>query len=116
MVAPAVPQQPLRDGSEHTGGPSLTGRALLSLAFLLGFYVLALGTVALLVGGNMAYFGYTGRVQAQFLIVTGVVGFAVLKGVFFINRSDGDDVAGVPVDEHSQPELVALVRGVAEEM
>jgi len=116
MVAPGVSGKPLRDGPEPIGGPSLTGRALLSLAFLLGFYVLALGTVALLVGGNIAYIGYTGRVQVQFLIITAVVGFAVLNGVFFINGSDGDDVTGVPVDERSQPELVALVRRVAREM
>jgi Zn-dependent protease with chaperone function len=115
MVAPGVSERPLRDGPKH-GGPSLTGRALLSLAFLLGFYVLSLGIVALLVGANVAYFGYTGRLQAQFVIITGVVAFGVLRGIFFINRSGGDDTAGVAVDEHSQPELVGLVRSVAEEM
>jgi Zn-dependent protease with chaperone function len=116
MVAPAVSHQPLRDGSERTGGPSLTGRAVLSIAFLLGFYVLALGTLALLIAGNVAYFGYTGRPQAHFAIVTGVVGFAVLRGIFFINRSGRAEVTGVPVDERTQPELVDLVRSVAKEM
>ena len=116
MVAPGVPSKSVRGGTEHPGGPSLTGRALLSLAFLLGFYVLSLGTVALLVGANVAYFGHTGRPQAQLVIVTGVVALGVLRGVFFLNRSGQEDIAGVPVDEHSQPELVALVRSVAEEM
>lgn len=54
MVAPGVSKRPLRDGTDHPGGPSLTGRALLSIVFLLGFYVLALGVVAALVAINVA--------------------------------------------------------------
>ena len=56
MVAPGVSEKPLRDGTDHPGGPSLTGRALLSIAFLLGLYVLAPGVVAALVGANVATF------------------------------------------------------------
>ncbi|MGI8808121.1 MAG: M48 family metalloprotease [Acidimicrobiales bacterium] len=38
---------------------------------------------------------------------------AVLRGVFFITRSDDAQLPGVPIDERSQPELVGLVRSVA---
>lgn len=116
MVAPGVSEQPLRDGTDHPGGPSLTGRALLSVAFLLGFYVLALGVVAALVAVNVATIAVAGRVYAHMVIATLVVAFAVFRGIFFINRSGGAVDAGVAVDERSQPELVGLVRSVAEDM
>ena len=116
MVAPGVSEQPLRDGTDLPGGPSLTGRALLSIAFLLGFYVLALGVVAALVGANVATIAITGRFYAQLVIPTLLVALAILRGIFFINRSGGAEDAGIPVDEGSQPELVSLVRSVAEEM
>ena len=116
MVAPGVSSKPLRDGPEQHGGPSLTGRAVLSIAFLLGFYVLSLGAVAALVGANLAYISYTGRPQAQLAIVTGVVAFGVLRGLFFINRSGAAEIEGVPVDERGQPELVGMIRSVAQDM
>ena len=116
MVAPGVSEKPLRDGTDHPGGPSLTGRAFLSIAFLLGFYVLALGVVAALVGANVVTFTVTQRLYAQLLVPTLGVAFAVLRGIFFITRSGGAEEAGVLVDERSQPELVRLVRSVAEEM
>ncbi len=116
MVAPGVSEKPLRDGTDHPGGPSLTGRAVLSIAFLLGFYVLALGVVAALIGANVATFAFTDRLYGQLLVPTLVVAFAVLRGIFFITRSGGAEEPGLPVDEHSQPELVSLVRSVAQEM
>ena len=116
MVAPAVPHQPLRDGPAHTGGPSLTGRALLALAFLLGFYVLAGAVVGALVGANVALYALGGRASGQLVLVTLVIAAAVLRGVFFVARSDGAELPGVAIDEHSQPELVDLVRSVAGEM
>lgn len=116
MVAFGVSEKPRRDGTDLPGGPSLLGRALLSIAFLLGFYVLALGVVAALVAINVATIAVAGRVYAQMVIVTLVVAFAVFRGIFFISRSRGAHDAGVPIDEHSQPELVGLVRSVAQEM
>lgn len=98
MVAPGVSEKPPRDGTDLPGGPSLTGRALLSIAFLLGFYVLALGVVAALVGANVATIAVTGRFYAQLVIPTVLVAFAILRGIFFINRSGGAEDAGVPVD------------------
>ena len=116
MVAPAVPHQPLREGPAHIGGPSLTGRAFLALAFLLGFYVLAGAVVGALVGANVALYAFAGRASGQLGIVTIVIVAALVRGVFFIARSDGADLPGVPIDEHSQPELVDLVRSVARDM
>jgi Zn-dependent protease with chaperone function len=116
MVAPGVSRQPLRDGTDPPGGPSLTGRAFLSIAFLLGFYVLALGVVAALVAANIATVAIAGRVYGQLVVATAIIGFGVLRGIFFINRSGDAPIAGLAVDEHSQPELVRAVRDVAEEM
>jgi Zn-dependent protease with chaperone function len=50
------------------------------------------------------------------VLVTLVVAGAVLRGVFFVARSDASDISGVEVDERTQPELVGLVRSVASEM
>jgi Zn-dependent protease with chaperone function len=116
MVAPGVSDKPPRDGTDLPGGPSLTGRALLCIAFLLGFYVLALGVIAALIGANVATIAVTDRLYAQLVVPTLLVGVAVLRGIFFINRSGGADDAGVAVDEHSQPALVNLVQSVAKEM
>ena len=116
MVAFGVSEKPRRDGTDQPGGPSLTARALLSIAFLLGFYVLALGVVAVLIAVNVATIAVAGRVYAHMVIATLVVAFAVFRGIFFINRSSGAEDAGIPIDEHSQPELVGLVRSVAQEM
>ncbi|MGH9265416.1 MAG: M48 family metalloprotease [Acidimicrobiales bacterium] len=116
MVSTAVSHQPLHQDPVPTTGPSLTGRAVLALAFLVGFYALALGAVAALVGANVALYAMAGRMQAQLVIVTVFVAGAVLRGLFFIARSDIAELPGVEVDEHSQPELVGLVRSVATEM
>ncbi|HEV2758302.1 MAG TPA: M48 family metallopeptidase [Acidimicrobiales bacterium] len=111
-----MPHQPLRDGPAHTGGPSLTGRAFLALAFLLGFYVLAGAVIGALVAANVALYAFAGRASGQLVIVTLVIVAALVRGVFFIARSDDTDLPGVPVDEHSQPELVELVHSVARDM
>jgi Zn-dependent protease with chaperone function len=116
MVTPGGSQKPAREATDRPVGPSLTGRAFLSIAFLLGFYVLALGVVGALVAANVATLAVADRLYAQLVIATGVIGFAILRGIFFINRSAGAPVAGVAVDDKSQPELVGVIRSVAEEM
>ena len=116
MVAPGVSQKPVRGGTDHPGGPSLTGRAFLSIVFLLGFYVLALGIVAAMVAANMATLAYADRLYAQLVVGTAVIGFSILRGIFFINRSGNAEIVGLPVDEDGQPELVRTIRAVAEEM
>ncbi|HSH59187.1 MAG TPA: M48 family metalloprotease [Acidimicrobiales bacterium] len=95
---------------------SVTGRAILALAFLLGFYVLAFGAVAALVGANVALFAVAGRTQFQLVVLTAFVTWAVLRGVFFLSRHDDADLPGFAVDEATQPELVRLVAAVAAEM
>jgi Zn-dependent protease with chaperone function len=89
---------------------------MLALAFLLGFYVLAFGAVAGLVGANVALLAVAGRVQFQLVVVTAFVTWAVLRGVFFLSRHDDADLPGLTVDEATQPELVSLVGAVAAEM
>ena len=61
MVAPTVSHTSLPRSPEPRGGPSLTGRAVLALAFLVGFYVLALAAVGALVAANVALYSVAGR-------------------------------------------------------
>ena len=89
---------------------SMGPRIALAVALLVGFYVLALGIVAFF--GWLIYFSLAqGRVNLRILIFAPIVIFAILRGVFFVNRVD--DVPGVPVKPEEQPRLWELVRKVA---
>ena len=107
--APAAPP-PLRTGQ------SLTGRALLALAFLAGFYVLALGVIAALVAANVAAYSMANRLYPQLVLLAVVVGLAVARGVFFVDKGGEAELPGLPVDPAREPELTGLVRSVAKDM
>ena len=115
MVAPAVPHE-LQTRVRSPGGPSLTGRALLALAFLVGFYALAVAVVAVLVGFNVALYSVAGRTSVPLLLLTVFVTWAVVKGVFFVTRATDTEDEGVGVDERGHPEFVRMVRDVAKDL
>lgn len=88
-------------------------RIALAVALLVGFYVLALGLVGFF--GWVIYASLSaGRINARILIIGPIVIFAILRGVFFVDR--GDDVPGVLVKPQEQPRLWELVRNVAAKM
>lgn len=92
---------------------ALGPRVALAVGLLVGFYALALGLVAFF--GWLIYFSLTqGRVNARILIVAPIVIFAILRGVFFVDRDD--EVNGVRVTPADEPGLWQLVRDVAQKM
>lgn len=99
-VASSAASQPLR------------GRALLAVALLLGWYVLALGTLALLVVLNVAAL-LADRIDFRLIVFSGFLAFGLVRGLFFSGRADPIDQAGVAVDAQSQPALLSVVDAVA---
>jgi Zn-dependent protease with chaperone function len=92
---------------------SFAGRAALAVALLLGFYVLALGVAGVLIAAVIVT-AANGRVAYWFLPAA-LTAYAVLRGVFFIERGERSPT-GIRVDARSQPRLLALVTEVAEAM
>jgi Zn-dependent protease with chaperone function len=90
---------------------------LVSVAWLLGFYVLAAGIVAAVVIGNVVFIATTQRAIGAILVPSVAVVIAIVKGTLFVERRTGaDSVNGFEVDERTQPELTGMVRSVATEM
>lgn len=89
-------------------------RAAISVALLVGFYVFA---AAIIAGFAFAGLALNNVIGFKMLIVAGVVGFVVLRAMFWISRSDPVDEStldGITVTEKSQPRLWAEVRALAE--
>lgn len=89
---------------------SFVGRAVLALALLLGFYVLALGIasgLAFSVGWSVAQ----GRFDAWFIPAAATI-YAVLRGVFFMERGESRPT-GILVDTRTEPRLMEMVVEVA---
>ncbi|MBW3595570.1 MAG: M48 family metalloprotease [Actinobacteria bacterium] len=94
---------------QQTAG-SFRARAVLALSLLIGFYTLAFVIVAAL--GFFIYLSVTeGRIRFYTLTAALAI-LAILRGVFFVDRSDPEPV-GIPIDDSSQPRLMALVKDVA---
>ncbi|MFS8102999.1 M48 family metallopeptidase [Lentzea alba] len=91
-------------------------RAAISVALLVGFYVLAFG----LIGGLLALETYA-LIERPFvglklaLFVVPVV-FALIKGLVSLERRTHDEVPGIPVTPAEQPALWDLVRRLAAEV
>jgi Zn-dependent protease with chaperone function len=92
---------------------SAKGRAFVAVLLLLGFYLIGLGIVAAIVGMDLLFLA-NGRVPARLIFFTGVIAFAILRGMFFVERRSGaDDVTGIEVTDTEEPRLWATVREVA---
>ena len=94
---------------------SLTVRALLALTMLAGVYLLGLALVGALVGAN-AWLLANGHVAVRFLVISCLLCLALLRGMFFIDRSARAGADGLVVDAQTQPELVAMVGELARAM
>ena len=92
---------------------SFRGRAALAIALLVGFYLLAFGIVALLVA--LIVTAITTTTPTGWMLPAALAIFAILRGVFFLERGDGKPL-GLPVDTRSEPRLTALVSEIAEAM
>ncbi|MFC5719000.1 M48 family metallopeptidase [Streptomyces gamaensis] len=90
-------------------------RALRALLLLAGFYLLVLVVLAVLVGIDVAAWTQAPVPAAvKVTVVTALLGFPVVKGVFSLGSSKGGEEHGLPVTEAAQPELWAAVRSLAE--
>ena len=92
---------------------SFVTRAGVAVALLIGFYVLALG----IAGGLIAFIVATIAAGGfhPWVILAALASFAILRGVFFIDRREGE-ASGLPIDARSEPRLMELVTQVAGEM
>ncbi|WP_037608086.1 M48 family metallopeptidase [Streptacidiphilus rugosus] len=95
-------------------------RAVQALALLMGFYLLALGALALialvdfLVLENASDGFNTGALKLVAFSV--VVAIPIARGVFFVRRPKDEAPPGISVSEQQQPELWARVRTLAEQV
>ncbi|MFF4573403.1 M48 family metallopeptidase [Streptomyces sp. NPDC001410] len=92
-----------------------TLRALRALVLLFGFYLLSLLLLAVLVGVDVAAFGWGlhGLAAIKLFIVTAVLAVPVVRGMFMLRTPRGEEPAGIPVTEADEPRLWALVRDLA---
>lgn len=88
-------------------------RALVAVALLAGFPVLALLVVGGLAAAEIYAFQHSGLLAIKLGIVAVPVSFALLKALFSIERTRGDALPGLPVTPADQPALWALVRELA---
>jgi len=87
-------------------------RAIVALALMVGFYVLAFAMSAALLYVPYALVVYGHRISVQLSVVCLVSAFAILKGCVFV-RSPRFEAPGPLVTERDQPELFRLIRDVA---
>src|SRR5690349_7171384 len=92
-------------------GLSLRTRALLAVALLVGFYVLALGIVSALAYLPYAEWSLAHRVHFKILGFCAVGAYLILKAV--VPRPDRFDPPGPRLAADAHPKLFALVDEVA---
>lgn len=95
---------------------SVGGRALLSVALLLGFYVLAGGVLVGLYLLNAAVLTTTGRVYSTLVVFSVLTAVAVVRGVLSVLRRSDEVADGVAVTRAQEPRLWNLVDQVARDM
>lgn len=105
-----LPPPPAEDPAP-TGG-SLAGRALLSIALLIGVVVVAVGVVVALVAVNFGIWRL-GRVQLGLVVVTFAVVAALGRAVVAMVRRPTEPDDEVEVPAAAEPELHATVRELA---
>ncbi|HSN90973.1 MAG TPA: M48 family metalloprotease [Anaeromyxobacteraceae bacterium] len=90
-------------------------RALLALALLVGFYLLALGIAAGLLWVPYAEWAYAKRVHPKLALVCLAGAFVILKATLFVPRPKFEP-PGPEIEDADQPVLFALIRKVARRM
>jgi Zn-dependent protease with chaperone function len=90
---------------------SLAGRAFIAVVLLLGYYALGIAVAAVLIAAPIVEIGLLDRIHFYVAILP-LLGLSVLWSMVPRRRTWVEP--GIPVDAASQPELVELVRSVAE--
>lgn len=97
--------------SRATRGPSLGLRAVVSIALLIGFYVLVIAIAAVLIAAPVLEWRLLGQLHLYVLVLP-VLGATLLHSL--VPRKDEFTVPGPRFDERTQPGLMALVDRVAQ--
>lgn len=95
-------------------GPSLAGRTALAVALTIGFYTLALAIAGALIALPIISVASDGPFNIWLAIFMVVSGVTILKAIF--PRRDRFEPPGPEITEADQPELVAEVRKVSDEL
>ena len=92
-------------------------RAVQALGLLAGFYLIAIGALALLVGFDALVLthldGDAGAAELKLVGLSVLVAIPLVRGVFLVRRPKDEAPPGISVSEQQQPELWARVRGLA---
>ncbi|MFD9888230.1 M48 family metalloprotease [Amycolatopsis sp. NPDC059027] len=91
-------------------------RAVLAVCLLAGFPLLILALVAGLVVLEIFALRHSPIGGLKLAILTVPAGYALIRGLFELERHKAEEESGVLVTPETQPELWALVRGLAEEV
>jgi Zn-dependent protease with chaperone function len=94
-----------------SASPSVAGRALLAVALMIGFYVLALGIAGGLLAVPYFEFRETHGVNVRIALFCGLGAFAILSAL--VPRRDKFVEPGPKLDPDDQPDLFQVVRSVA---
>jgi Zn-dependent protease with chaperone function len=90
---------------------SLAGRALVAVALMLGFYLLAIGIAAGLFWIPWAEWHYAGRIHLKILLGCGIGGLLILYSL--LPRRDAFEPPGPRLEPQAHPALFAALEGVA---
>ncbi|WP_308312426.1 M48 family metalloprotease [Streptomyces sp. ISL-11] len=86
-----------------------------ALVLLAGFYLVALVVLGVLVGADIAVWIWAPPpVAIKVTVISALLGYPVLRGVFTLGAGTGDEQEALPVTELDQPELWGTVRALAE--
>jgi Zn-dependent protease with chaperone function len=92
-------------------------RAVQALGLLAGFYLIALGALALIVGFDVLVFEHLGSSSSygalKLVALSVLVAIPLIRGVFLVRRPKDVPPPGISVSEQQQPELWARVRALA---
>ncbi|MFI1255320.1 M48 family metalloprotease [Streptomyces netropsis] len=90
-------------------------RALRALVLLADFYLVILVVLGALVGTDVAAWIWApAPVAIKVTLISALLGFPILRGVFALGTSTGNEREALPVTETEQPELWGTVRSLAE--
>jgi Zn-dependent protease with chaperone function len=90
----------------------MASRALLALALMVGFYALAIGIAAGLLGLIYADWAITGTISARLAFFAGAGAFIILVSI--VPRPDRFTAPGPRLEAQSQPRLFDTISGVAQ--
>lgn len=94
---------------------SKAARAGISVAMLVGFYLIGIGLIAALVIVNLVMWE-SGRINIRLALAMLVVGWVVIRAIFFVKGGFEGVPGGIRVTESDQPQLFGEIESIAGQM